>query len=91
MKTYILGKEYKDKKLILVIKVEIDLIQDTKQELNNNEKEILSLIVTKGEVTQKQLGEIFGRAKACRTVRELEQKGFIIRERYGRTFKIRVI
>ncbi|WP_297435303.1 MarR family transcriptional regulator [Thermococcus sp.] len=91
MRVQILKEECENGKLILLIKVEIEINSLHKHELGELERRILDFILDNGEVTQSELSQLFGRAKACRAIRSLENMGLVRRERKGRTYVIRVV
>jgi len=76
---------------VLLLKVEIELNYIHKHELGELERQILDFILDSDEVTQRELSRVFGRAKACRAVKNLENMGLIQRERKGKTYIIKVV
>ena len=91
MRTYLLKANCEDGKLILFLRVEVDLEYAYKVELSELEKDVLEFILQNGGVTQKELGRRFGKVKACRIIQDLESKGLIERRKKGKTYVIRVI
>ncbi|WP_461864415.1 helix-turn-helix transcriptional regulator [Thermococcus sp.] len=91
MRVHVLKTKCKNGKLMLLLRVEIDMNSLYKHELGDLERKILELIVNKGEVTQRELSRVFGRANTCRAVQNLEKLGLIRRERNGRTYVIKVV
>ncbi len=91
MRVRILKEESENGKLVLLLRVEIEMNSLHKRELGELERQMLDLILEKGEVTQKELSQIFGQVKACRTIKKLENMGIVRRERKGRTYVIRVV
>ena len=91
MRVQILKEECENGKLILLIKVEIEINKVHKHELGELERRILDFILDNDEVTQSELSQLFGRAKACRALKNLENMGLVRRERKGRTYVIRVV
>ncbi len=91
MRVHVLKTKCENGKLVLLLRVEIDMNSLYKHELGDLERKILELIVNKGEVTQRELSRVFGRANTCRVVQNLEKLGLIRRERNGRTYVIRVV
>jgi len=91
MRVQVLKEECENGKLVLLLKVEIELDSLHNHELGNLERRILGFILDNDEVTQSGLGQLFGRAKACRAVKNLENMGLIQRERKGKTYIIKVI
>ncbi|HIP74683.1 MAG TPA: MarR family transcriptional regulator [Thermococcus paralvinellae] len=75
----------------MLLKVEIELNYIHKHELGELERQILDFILDSDEVTQRELSRVFGRAKACRAVKNLENMGLIQRERKGKTYIIKVV
>jgi len=76
---------------VLLLKVGIELNYIHKHELGELERQILDFILDSDEVTQRELSRVFGRAKACRAVKNLENMGLIQRERKGKTYIIKVV
>ncbi len=91
MRTYLLKASFKNGKLTILLRVEIDLDYVYKVELTELEREILELILQSKGVTQKELSEVFGKVKVCRIIQKLENKGLIEREKKGKTYIIRVV
>jgi len=91
MRVRILKEECENGKLVLLLRVEIEINNLSKHELGELERQILDFILDNGEVTQSELGRLFGRTKVCRAIRNLENIGLVRRERRGRTYVIRVV
>jgi len=91
MRVHILKEECENGKLVLLLKVEIEINSLHKHELGESERQILDFILDNNEVTQKELSKLFGRANTCRAIRNLEDMGLVRRERKGRTYVIRVV
>jgi len=91
MRVRILKEECENGKLVLLLKVEIEINSLHRHELGELEMRVLDFILENGEVTQSELSQLFGRAKACRAVKNLENMGLIRRERKGRTYVVRVV
>ncbi|QDA30659.1 winged helix-turn-helix transcriptional regulator [Thermococcus indicus] len=91
MRVHVLKEECENGKLVLLLRVEIEVNSLHKHELGDSERQILDLIIDNGEITQKELSQLFGRANACRAVKDLENKGLVRRERKGKTYVIRVV
>ena len=91
MQVRILKEECENGKLVLLLKVEIEINSLHRHELGELERRVLDFILENGEVTQSELSQLFGRAKACRAVKNLENMGLIRRERKGRTYVVRVV
>jgi len=91
MRVRILKEECENGKLVLLLRVEIEINSLHRHELGELERQILDFILDNDEVTQSELSQLFGRAKACRAVKNLENKGLVRRERRGRTYVIRVV
>ncbi|NJE62044.1 MarR family transcriptional regulator [Thermococcus sp. 21S7] len=91
MRVRILKEECENGKLVLLLKVEIEINSLHKHELGELERQILEFILDNNEVTQKELSKLFGRANTCRAIRNLEDIGLVRRERKGRTYVIRVV
>ncbi|WP_456394128.1 helix-turn-helix transcriptional regulator [Thermococcus sp.] len=91
MRVRILKEECENGKLVLILKVEIEINRVHKHELSELERRILEFILDNDEVTQSELSQLFGRAKACRALKNLENMGLVRRERKGRTYVIRVV
>jgi uncharacterized membrane protein len=91
IKIQIMKAKYESKDLILLLKLKINMKEDINVDLNKTEKKIIEIILHKEEITQKALGDIFGRVKAYRTVRKLENKGLVKRKRYGKTYIIKLL
>jgi len=59
--------------------------------LQANEREIIGkLIENKGEISQSKLSSIFGKVKTFRVLENLKRRGIIIKEKYGKTNKIKL-
>ncbi|WP_461864184.1 helix-turn-helix transcriptional regulator [Thermococcus sp.] len=91
MRVHILREEHENGKLVLLLRVEIEMNSLHNHELGELERRMLDLILDNGEVTQSELSQLFGRAKACRAIKNLENKGLIRRERKGRTYVVKVV
>lgn len=91
MRVHILKEECENGKLVLLLKVEIEINSLHKHEPGESERQILDFILDNNEVTQKELSKLFGRANTCRAIRNLEDMGLVRRERKGRTYVIRVV
>lgn len=91
MRVQVIKEECENGKLVLLLKVEIEINSLHKHELGDLERQILEFILGNNEVTQKELSKLFGRAKACRAVKNLENMGLIRRERKGKTYVVRVV
>ncbi|ASI98326.1 helix-turn-helix transcriptional regulator [Thermococcus celer] len=91
MRVSILREECENGKLVLLLKIEIEINNLHQHELSDLEGQVLDFILDNNEITQKELGELFGRANACRAVRNLEAMGLVRRERKGKTYVIRVV
>jgi len=91
MRAHLLKARCENGKLILFLRVEVDLEYTYKVELSGLEKDVLEFILQNGCVTQKELSKRFGKVKACRIIQELERKGLIERRKKGKTYVIRVI
>ncbi|WP_457753701.1 helix-turn-helix transcriptional regulator [Thermococcus sp.] len=91
MRTHLLKASCENGKLILFLRIEVDLEHAYKVELTELERDVLEFILQNGEVTQKKLSKIFGKVKACRVIQNLEKKGLIERSKKGRTYVIRVV
>ena len=91
MRTHLLKARCENGKLILFLRIEVDLEHVYKVELTELERDVLEFILQNGEVTQKKLGKIFGKVKTCRVIQDLEKKGLIERRKKGKTYVIRVI
>lgn len=91
MRVHILKEECENGKLVLLLKVEIELNNIHKHELGELERQILDFILDNNEVTQKELSKLFGRANTCRAIRNPEDMGLVRRERKRRTYVIRVV
>ncbi len=91
MRVHILREECENGKLVLLLRVEIEMNSLHNHELGELERRMLDLILDNGEVTQSELSQLFGRAKACRAIKNLENKGLIRRERKGRTYVVKVV
>ena len=91
MRVHILREEYENGKLVLILRVEIEMNSLHNHELGELERRMLDLILDNGEVTQSELSQLFGRAKACRAIKNLKNMGLIRRERKGRTYVVKVV
>ncbi len=85
-----LKEECENGKLVLPLRVEIK-VNSLHNELGELERQILDFILDNDEVTQSELSRLFGRAQACRAVKDLENKGLVRRERKGRTYVLRMV
>jgi len=91
MRVRILKEECENGKLVLLLRVEIEINSLHKHELGELERQILDFILDNDKVTQSELSRLFGRAQACRAIKNLENMGLIQRERKGRTYVVRVV
>ena len=91
MRTRLLKASCENGKLILFLRVEVDLEYVYKVELTTLERDVLEFILQNGEITQKELGKIFGRVKTCRIIQDLEKKGLIERRKKGKTYVIQLV
>ncbi|WP_048149803.1 helix-turn-helix transcriptional regulator [Palaeococcus ferrophilus] len=91
MEVQILQAKFENGMMTMLFEVKIGLEDLQNLSLNDSEKQVLDVLLSKGELTQKELGEMLGRVNACRIIRSLESKGLVERERKGRTYVIRVI
>ena len=91
MRVCILKEECENRKLVLLLRVEIEINSLHKHELGELERQILDFILDNDEVTQSELSQLFGRAKACRAIKNLENMGIVRRERKGRTYVLKVV
>ncbi len=91
MRVQVIKEECENGKLVLLLRVELEINSLHKHELGELEGQILDFILENDEVTQSELSRLFGRANACRTIKKLENMGIVRRERKGRTYVIRVV
>ncbi|WP_297509241.1 MarR family transcriptional regulator [Thermococcus sp.] len=91
MKVQVLKKKYGDGKIVMILRVEVDVNNLPNYELGDVETRILDLLLDNEEITQRQLSQLFGRTKACRAIKNLENMGLIRREKKGRTYVVRVV
>ncbi len=91
MRVHVLKTKCENGKLVLLLRVEIDMNSLYKHELGELERRVLDFILENGEVTQSELSQLFGRAKACRAIKNLKNMGLIRRERKGRTYVVKVV
>ncbi|WP_457741466.1 helix-turn-helix transcriptional regulator [Thermococcus sp.] len=91
MRVHVLKEECENGKLVLLLRVEIEINSLHRHELGELEMQVLDFILENDEVTQSELSRLFGRSKACRAVKDLENKGLVRRERKGKTYVIRVV
>ncbi len=91
MKVQVLKKTCEDGKIVMMLRVEIDVNNLHEHELGEVETKILDLLLDNEETTQRQLSQLFGRTKTCRAIQNLEKLGLVKRERKGKTYLIKVI
>ena len=91
MRVHILREECENGKLVLLLRVEIEINSLHRYGLGELERRILDFILDNDEVTQSELSQLFGRAKAWRAIKNLENMGLVKRERKGRTYVVRVV
>ena len=84
----VLKSEYRNNRLMLIVKLEINLKADMNTPLTEMERNILELILQNDNMTQKDLGKIYGNVKVHRILQKLENRGLIKRRKNGRTYII---
>ena len=73
-----------EKKLAEDSRVILDMLQ-------LDEKNIIKKIIeNKGQITQSKLSSLFGKVKTFRVLENLKRRGIIIKEKYGKTNKIKL-
>lgn len=91
MRVHILRASCEEGKVVLLLRLEVNLDHVYNERLTDSEREILEFIIQKGEVTQKEVGERFGKVKACRIIQTLEKKGLIERKKNGKTYVVKTV
>lgn len=85
MKADVIKSYISDGKLIVILRLETDIF-GLESSLSDVERQVLDLIISSQGITQKQVSDILGPVRASRVIHTLEKKGFIKRERRGKTY-----